>query len=294
MAKDLKLKSYAKLNLYLDILGIQDGLHKLRTVMQSISLYDEITFIPIKKKDITIKSNIKQITTNNLIQKTYYLLIKNYPQQITHGFDVILKKNIPLGAGLGGGSSNAAAAFATFLNYFKIQLKLYDLNNLLLQLGSDVVFCYYGGTKLVEGVGEQLSNINIHISKNNLQDLETNSTKFLIIYPEIHVSTKDAYSEWDEYKKINNQRNYFNDLIQNNKLYNSFEQVIFNTYPEINDLKQNLYKSGANKALMSGSGSTIFGTFTDTKLINEAFSYFKGIYPNTFIVNSMTKGFEYL
>ena len=250
-----RYRSYAKINLYLDITGVRGALHSLDMIMQSVSLYDELTFEPILDNKVEIICTQPGLCRNNIIESAFLKTQQAFPQ-IRHGFRVILNKKIPMGAGLAGGSGNAAATVHYLLNYHRIKISPPNLRALLLSIGSDVVFCYRGGTRRVRGVGDELHSI------------KTPHRHVLVVNPRIAVNTAEAYRLWDAFS-IGGTRvdSPPRDL---SLPFNAFESVIFPLYPEIASLKSKLIEIGATVALMSGSGSTVFGVFDTKALCDQA------------------------
>jgi len=276
-------KSYAKINLFLDILGIDRGMHNLLMVMQSVSLHDILEFFPENRLGIFIESNNRDILENNIIQKVYERLREDYPGKITKGFRIKIQKNIPLGAGLGGGSANAAVAIEIFNKFFKLGLKGEELIKFNYSIGSDVNFCYSGGTKCVSGKGEQMTGFFSPYKY------------FLLVYPDIHISTKEAYRLWDtQQKKYQPLYKSAEEIGELKTLYNAFESIIFPMYPEIRQLKEKLLALGATHALMTGSGSTVFGIFENKEVLNLAFLSIKKTYKNAVTARKINKGKSFL
>lgn len=246
-----KIKAYAKLNFLLDILAKQAKFHEMFMLMRSISLYDELEFVPQSEKGLQV--NTEKVIENNIIEKAYHILLSRYPQKVSHGFKVILDKNIPMGAGMGGGSADAAATVYFLNSYFGLKLNYKEIVALNLSLGSDVNFCYFGGTKIVTGVGDKLKNYSL--AKEYL----------LVVNPKIHVSTAEAFVLWDKQKAgyLPRYKN-FKDL-ERYSPYNAFEDVILSEYPLLKELKLLLQSLGAKFSLMTGSGSTIFAAFSSQK-----------------------------
>jgi 4-diphosphocytidyl-2-C-methyl-D-erythritol kinase len=257
----IQKKAYAKINLFLDIIGINGSLHEMKMIMQTIDLYDILTFQKKKELEITINTDNKILKTDNIIIKAFNALKELYPAHIVHGYNIDLIKNIPLGAGLGGGSSNAATAIKIFLEDFNLKLSKIELNKILLSIGSDVPFCFYGGTKLVQGKGEIIDPISLYVPK-----------YILVVYPNIHISTKEAFFDWDIYVQKNNYQASGNILEQH--FYNAFELSVFPKFPVIQSIKEKLLKLKATNALMTGSGSTVFATFEDLASIQNAYEEF--------------------
>ncbi len=240
-----RYRSYAKVNLFLDIKGLQGSLHTLDMVMQSVSLYDELIFEPLFENRVEVTCDEVSLQSNNIIEKAFRKTQQVFPQ-IRHGFRVRLNKKIPMGAGLAGGSGNAAATVHYLLTEHHIKSSPKTLRPLLLSIGSDVAFCYRGGTQRVGGVGDVLKP---HQSPHR---------HFLIVSPRIPISSAEAYRLWDAFALTGCHQD---EALSPDTPYNAFEQIIFPLYPEIAQLKAKIIELGATIALMSGSGSTVFGVF---------------------------------
>ena len=253
------IKSYAKINLGLKIVDLlPDGYHALCTIMQEIDFYDIIT---IKKNsnhqiDFQISGSVEVPNdSNNLCIKAADLFMKSNHIN-NQGLTIKLNKQIPVGAGLGGGSSNAANVLLLLNRIFSLEISNLDLCNMGFELGCDVPFFINGGLQISEGKGEQLSN-----SKLNLDGYT-----ILLVLPNFSISTKWAYSFFKNNLSKSFNRNKFC-TFQNNidwSLFeNDFEEVIKTTYPEVTEIREKLESSGALFSSLSGSGSTMFGIFNN-------------------------------
>lgn len=261
-------KAYAKINLSLDILRKRkDGYHELKMIMQTVSLYDEIY---IEKSDtISIECNKDDIPLNNknLAWKAADAFF-NYTS-INSGCKIKLIKHIPDGAGLGGGSSDAATVLLALNEIYNTNITNEELINIAVKIGADVPFFILKGTYLAEGIGEKLTKI------------ENNTDPYILIHkPSFSISTKWAY----ENLKLDNKNNYNVDKIVENlkdknynfkDIFNYLEDVSVSKYPQINDIKNKMKYYGATAALMSGSGSSVFGIFTDKNAAQTAFESFE-------------------
>ncbi len=258
----LHTKAYAKVNLLLDILGINGNLHDMCMIMQTVSLCDELSFEKIQDKKIIIVSDKEELNQDNIIYKAYSIILDKYPEQVTCGFNVELKKHIPMGAGLAGGSADAAAAVKVFLQEFRVSPTEAELLSLLLSIGSDVPFCYFGGTKFVTGRGEKIQDIEIELPK-----------YFLLVNPNVHISTKEAFADWDKFVKDSGYHPRFNEgnLLDGWDYYNAFELSVFPKHPVIKEIKDNLLSLDAIFALMTGSGSTVFAGFNNEEDVDKAY-----------------------
>jgi len=267
------IKSYAKINIGLKILDLlPDNYHSVCTIMQEINFYDLITIKKIEKPDIKIicKGPIKvPENESNLCVKAAQLIFNNY--QCSHGINIILHKNIPVGAGLGGGSSNAARVLCILNKLFNLKISEFDLHQLAFKLGCDVPFFINGGTQLSEGKGEKLTPLKINFNKYHI----------LLILPDFSISTKWAYSFFknDLCKRFDsNKFRSFQDSIDWTLFENDFEKVINLTYPEIDQIRETLEGKGSLFVSLSGSGSAMFGIFDnclDADLAHQALKNYK-------------------
>lgn len=258
MMKELILESYGKINLALDVLYKRnDGYHEINSVMQQIDLKDTLIFSE-HKSGIIIESNNNEmpLDSNNLIYKVWEKL-----RDITgvdKGIRVRVDKQIPIAAGLAGGSSNGAVALKALNTLWDLNLSLEELIDIGKSLGADIPFCIMGGTAKAQGIGEKLSK------------LKPFKEKYILLgNPGIEISAAYAYSRLD----LNNERLDVDGLIANmekndleavaKKMKNVMEKPIIEDFPIIQEIKDIMSKHGALGALMSGSGSTVFGLFDD-------------------------------
>lgn len=265
---DLFLKSYAKVNLNLDIISKRnDGFHELFMVNQSVNLYDELKFKKHNEGNFLITSNIKCLENNdNLIIKACNL-INTKIQPI--GLEIELNKNIPIGAGLGGGSSNCATTLLAINILYDLKLSETKLNKLGLILGADVPFCLSGKTAIVTGIGDNITHIN------------NEKFYYLIIKPDISINTKIAYETFDR-KFLNsnhtpskNYQSFYNTKIDKDFILKNFSndfELIFDDLLNITYYKKLFYNEGAFFSSLSGSGSSIFGMFENSKIRDKAYN----------------------
>ncbi len=266
----LTVLSYAKINLGLLLLEKRnDGFHDIATVFQQIDLHDELTFRQ-KPTSIDITSNESHlpIDETNLVHRAYSLICDRY--RIKGGLHVHLDKQIPMGGGLGGGSSNAAATLLAVNKLWRMKLTQIELKELAIEIGSDVPFFLIGGTALGEGRGERLSPF----------DWPVNWTAVLVC-PGIHVSTAWAYGQArialtkeEKFTKFRSIFNRHNPHALRDDLINDLEAVVFGRHPILREIKDSMYLRGAFYASMSGSGSTIYGLFSEHREAEEACSFF--------------------
>ncbi|MBT3664469.1 4-(cytidine 5'-diphospho)-2-C-methyl-D-erythritol kinase [bacterium] len=268
--KSININSYAKVNIGLKILNKRsDGYHNISTVFQEIDLFDSIT---ISKSDGPLKfsSNVEwlQNDQNNLCVIAY-----NYIKNIYKigGANIVLKKNISRGSGLGSGSSNAAATMKGLREIYNLEVADSELIKIGSKIGADVPFFINGSTQVGEGIGEKLTSIR------SLMDAQ-----YLIVTPNIPIDTKWAYSQFKNNLDNCSSPAKFSDSFRGKTINldtlkffeNDFESVVFPTYPEIGAIKNKLIALGAKFASLSGSGSTVYGIFDDDANIDKAFSHF--------------------
>ena len=263
----LKINSYAKINIGLQILGKrEDGFHEIETIFQEIDLHDTITLTK-QRAEVAVHCNHPFVPHGplNLAHKAAILLRKTF--SITEGVCVSIDKNIPVGAGLGGGSSNAAVVLKGLNQLWDLALNKSELKTLAAKIGSDVPFFIDGGTALAHGRGEILRRIE-----------SFPAFTCLVIYPNIQISTKWSFKNYNLYltntkKSVKLSESFFKDikLRQFRGLFiNALEDVAFNKYPVLRELKKKLYFSGAEYASMSGSGSAIYGLFDSNSMLHKA------------------------
>ena len=258
-----KLPSFAKINWQLRVRGRRaDGFHELRTIFQTITLRDEISFVAREDEKLHLTSDSPDIPVDesNLILRAAVALKKKY--EIDRGASLHLAKVIPVEAGLGGGSSNAAIALLGLAHLWKIATNRQELAEIGAKLGADVPFFLTGGTALGTGLGTEISPIN-----------EMGAKYMLVVKPEAKVSTAEAYkalnspaltkADSDIILSISRADEQFTDSYPN-ALHNDFEPVVFHLKPEIGCVKDALLRVGARRALLAGSGSSVFGVFDNS------------------------------
>ena len=255
----MRLKAMAKINLGLDVLGKrEDGYHEVRMIMQTIRMYDILDIRKTRRPGIVLTTNLPFIPTDqrNLVYKAAQMLMEEF--DVEEGLSIKLRKFIPVAAGMAGGSSDAAAAFVGVNRMFHLGLTEEQLMERAVKVGADVPYCIMRGTALAEGIGEKLTRLP-----------EVPKCYVLIGKPGINVSTKTAYENLNlegigKHPDIDGLIG----AIRNNDLYamasrmeNVFEPGIIRQYPVIGNIKNLMEEKGALKAVMSGSGPTVFGIF---------------------------------
>ena len=246
----LKLNSPAKLNLNLSVLGKRiDGMHEIKTRFQLINLSDEVLIKKTLSKSISVKTNLASSIEGkkNIVFSAIKLLSDHIGKEIHCEVDIV--KNIPLGGGLGGGSSNAATVLIGINFLFELGLTSKELMQLGEKLGADVPFFIFGKNAFASGIGEILLEDN-----NNIDD------KYLLLFPQIHSSTKELFSKWDGLNKSAQKS-----LIDNEE--NSFLPIFLDQNRDVKIIFHKLCKSNSFK--LSGTGSTIFCAYNDMSEIEK-------------------------
>jgi 4-diphosphocytidyl-2-C-methyl-D-erythritol kinase len=275
MSQPLKIRSYAKINWTLDVLRRrEDGYHELRTIYQTVSLYDHITF--------TAAPNVIEVVCwdgrapegpENLAHTAASLLRDQLAERgiTVPGVRIEIDKRIPVGGGLGGGSSNAAATLLGLARFWNATITLADLTSMAKRLGSDVAFFLVGGTAVGVGRGEEVYPID-----------EVSSGTLLLVNPRIEVSTAEVYARFSRLTPASAERKIPFDLSAaegTNELplraRNDLERIVLDAYPEIAEVKRRLISLGARRALVSGSGATVFGVFEKLETRDRAQSEFE-------------------
>ncbi|MEW6614828.1 MAG: 4-(cytidine 5'-diphospho)-2-C-methyl-D-erythritol kinase [Thermodesulfobacteriota bacterium] len=263
----LKLLSPAKVNLRLDVLSKRnDGYHEIRTVMQRIGICDELE-ISLRRRDIDILSDSRDVPQN--IENIAYRAAKSILDRfkIDVGVRVFIKKKIPIAAGLGGGSSNAATTLIGLNRLLKLGLTRKELIKMGTLLGADVPFFIFEKPALATGIGDRLQRIKL-----------PSPIWMVLVNPKIQVSTSWAYKNLNLNIGLTKKKNnisilppvaQLSDVV--NFLHNDLEDVTVKRYPEIQMIKEELIGKGAEGALMSGSGPSVFGIFSNRERAEKAF-----------------------
>ncbi len=267
MTETVHLESPAKVNLRLEILKKrEDGYHELRTILQKINLHDLLHFSLKKERGISIKTNHPNLPVGkrNLVYQAVQSILKK--SDYKGGVLIKIEKIIPLGAGLGGGSSNATTTLKAMNQLLKINLPQKELMAMGLEIAADVPFFFLEGAAIASGIGERLKKI------------ELPGLWFVLIYPNFEVSTRWAYQNFI----LTKRRFHFNlhGLLRtpkeiSNLLWNDLEEVVSRECPQIGVMKKMLYSAGALGALMTGSGPTVFGVFSEEGGASEAYKKVK-------------------
>ena len=276
----MKIKAYAKINIALDVVGKrEDGYHLLRMIMQTVDLYD---VIEITKSDcnIKLKCNKPYVPTDerNLAYKAAKLFKETY--NIKDGVLIDLTKNIPVSAGMAGGSTDAAGVLKLMNRLFNVNASDEELRTLGLKLGADVPYCISGGTALCEGIGEKITQLKPFKDK-----------ILVIVKPPFGVSTKDVYKAFDLSKIVFHPRtddiikameNDDIDFVAKN-MKNLLENVTLRKHRVILNIKEAMKSYGSLGTMMSGSGPTVFAFFDDMLKAQECYDEMKKKYKDVFI-----------
>lgn len=264
----MRLRAMAKINLGLDVIGKrEDGYHEVRMIMQTIKMYDMLEIRRKSSPGISLSVNLPYVPCDerNLVYRSAKLLMDEFG--VKEGLTMKLAKTIPVAAGMAGGSSDAAAAFVGVNRLFRLGLSRKELMERAVQIGADVPYCIMRGTALAEGIGEKLTELP-----------PMPDCYILIGKPAVNVSTKTAYENLNLEKigkrpdidgmirDIRNQDLY----TMTEKMENVFEPGIVEKYPVIGEIRDFMTKRGAIKAMMSGSGPTVFGIFDDAGRVRSA------------------------
>ncbi|MBQ8597835.1 MAG: 4-(cytidine 5'-diphospho)-2-C-methyl-D-erythritol kinase [Lachnospiraceae bacterium] len=261
-------KAYAKINLGLDVLRRrEDGYHEVKMIMQTVDIWDVLTFRRSEVPGITLTVNREELPTSkdNLIYRAAELVMQQY--EIEDGVIISLEKNIPIAAGMAGGSTDAAAVFHGLNELFALEMTLEEMQKLGVKIGADVPYCIMGGTALSEGIGEILSPLPA-----------PPRCVLVVAKPDINVSTKFVYENLHANElKVHPDIDGMIEAIKNQSLAgitermgNVLETVTVKEYPIIDEIKSLMKQAGAENALMSGSGPTVFGIFTEEAAAKEA------------------------
>ena len=289
MSRQIQLPAYAKINLGLRVLGKRrDGYHNIETYFLQVDLADRLSFQVLSTPEITFNCNWPELVDreNNLCVKACRLLENACGRRL--GIDIHLEKNIPYGAGLGGGSSDAAVTLMTVNQLWGIGLPLAGLSQLALRLGSDVTFFLHGGLAYACGRGEVLTPLD------NLPDI-----RLLIVKPEVAVSTQWAYDNLKfgltKSKKNTTFASFKNGLSTVDNLrevcHNDMEVAVFKRHPELAVIKSRLQDVGALPVSMTGSGSAIFGIFESQRALNDGLRVFGKSY-RVFVTRPIRSGMQ--
>lgn len=279
----MKVKAYGKINLSLDIIGKDaKGYHLLQMVMQNIDLHDNLEINKIHKGISIHGSGNVPLNSQNLAFKAAEVFIDRY--HLNFGVDIKIEKNIPVAAGLAGGSSDAAAVLKAMSELAELQIPQEEMLNMGLSIGADVPYCIKGGTALCEGIGEKITVLP-----------HFNDKLLVLVKPDFGLSTKDVYGKFDNMTNDEHvNTNMVIESIKRNDIFelckhmkNVLEIPSFTMKPVLCDIKKQMLSFGAINAMMSGSGPTIFGIFNDEVSANNCADHFTKTYKEVFITRTI-------
>ncbi|MDD3897942.1 MAG: 4-(cytidine 5'-diphospho)-2-C-methyl-D-erythritol kinase [Syntrophomonadaceae bacterium] len=295
------IEAPAKINLTLDVKGKRsDGYHELETVMHQVNLFDRVTLEP-RSSGIEMATNSSSIPLGqeNLAYKAALMVLQEY--QPGAGVKIFIEKNIPVGAGLAGGSTDAAAVLAGINHLYDCRFSRLQLLKMAAAIGSDVAFCM-SGQYYQPRPGELVSRGTTAIARGRGELLESLPTRIipyiLIVKPDFELSTVQVYSELDlkAVEQFPDTRSFLQvwnkgDII-NISVYmaNVLESVSIRKKPEIGIIKSRLMEMGALNALMSGSGPSVFAIFPDNETASKAYQAFKKEYREVYLLSSYKRG----
>ena len=281
----MKIKAYAKINISLDIVGKResDGYHLLRMIMQNIDLYDEISVVK-QAEGSTLTCNKSYVPTDsrNLAYKAAMLFKERY--DINEGVHIDIIKNIPVSAGLAGGSTDGAAVLKIMNKIFDINASDEELMEIGLQLGADIPYCIKGGTALCEGIGEELTSLKPFKDK-----------IVVLVKPGFGVSTKEVYKAFNlEKVRLHPKTEELIEAMQRDDLYyvannmkNLLENVTLRKHNVLIKIKEDMNRYGAVGSMMSGSGPSVFAFFDDMLKAQKCYEKMKEIYKDVFLTRTI-------
>lgn len=266
----IRIDAYAKINIGLTILNKRDdGYHNIETTLSTINLSDKIFIEKIEKGIEVISPGSKIPVEENLCYKAAELFLNTY--EIDAGVKINLQKNIPIGGGLGGGSSDAAGVLKGMRSIFNLNISDEALMELSRKLGCDVPFFIKGGAAIARGVGDELKFFKLP------------KMHLVIYYPGYPIATKWAYEEYDK-STLTSGIELDNILMQKKKkvrsglnIVNDFEKIVFKAHPDLLDIKNNLLRAGAYMVSLSGSGSCLYAVVDEKNIKKNVIKYLSSI-----------------
>jgi len=284
--------SPAKINLGLSILEkLPNNYHEVKTIYCQISLFDKLTFLSRDNLNISLESTSANIPKNEKNLAIQAAKVIQRQRNINKGVHIVIEKNIPIGSGLGGGSSNAAQTILAVNKLWELNLSLSEMIELAKKIGADVAYQLVGSINLEYQGGDRSGQFT---------KLPTLPPCYIVLcFPGIHISSVSAYKEFDEFVSSNSrQKNNLSKLVKalqkrdlaliGNELFNDFEIPVFHKYSILKNLKNQMIEYGAKGALLSGKGSSVFGLFSNQKKAQLAYKKLLTKYPQTYL----TKPYE--
>ncbi|MDO8886305.1 4-(cytidine 5'-diphospho)-2-C-methyl-D-erythritol kinase [Candidatus Oleimmundimicrobium sp.] len=289
LVRKVKIKAHAKINLYLDITGKRvDGYHNIHSLMQSILLADELVVSDAEDLKLIVSGEFKVPLEDNLVLKAAQTL-QNFTKKKS-GACISLNKKIPVAAGLGGGSADAAATLVGLNILWDLKLSLKDLQAIGEKIGADVPFCLQGGLCLVEGKGEKVSSLPGNFAAD-----------IVIVKPSFELSTSQVYSDFDKIRLpcvLFSMEPMIAALHKgslrgvSSLLANVLEKPVISKNPIIREIKEKALQAGATGALMSGSGSSVFAIADSKEAALKIANHLKGFYENVIVTATSQKGID--
>lgn len=274
---EITRKAYAKINLGLDVIRRRpDGYHEVKMIMQTVGIYDVLTFKKSKTGgelpviSISLDNEELPCDKGNLIYKAAELIMQTC--HLKEGVEISLQKNIPIAAGMAGGSTDAAAVFHGLNELFGLGMSLEEMKKLGVKIGADVPYCIMGGTALSEGIGEILTPVPappeayLLVAKPDINV----STRF--VYENLHADTLNRHPDIDGMVKALKEGSLKGIT---DRMGNVLETVTIKEYPVINQIKEAMLENGAENSLMSGSGPTVFGVYREEETAVKAYEVIK-------------------
>ena len=291
---EVRVKAPAKVNLILKVLGrLPNGYHELWSIMQAVDLFDHLYFRHLpSSRGIRLICKTDRVPTgkDNLVYRAAELVLKK--ANLEEGLEISLEKHIPMGAGLGGGSSDAAATIFGLVQLFQLKWSLSEMADLGAGLGSDIPFFFHMPQALIRGWGHEVVPLSI-----------TGSRWVLLVYPNFPTETGWAYQRLSMTRKqvpvlsrdltsIEKRESIdLSDLLP--LMENDFEPALFPTVPRLQEIRDTLLFWGAEVALLSGSGSTVFGVFSQGETAAKAMqAVSEDVQLKVFCVRTGSKGFS--
>ena len=278
----VQLKARAKINLTLDVLGRREnGYHDVEMIMQQINLYDVVTVVKNEQPiiELSCSDGFLPIDDKNLAYKAAALMIERFNLDV--GFKIHIEKNIPVAAGLAGGSTDAAAVIKAINTICALRLSVKQMQDIGFTLGSDIPFCFMEGCAVARGLGEELT-----------PQRGFEHAWMVLVKPGFGVSTKDVYENLSlpDIEEHPNTVQMMDALERQNRheilkgLCNVLETVTLKLYPKVSEVKSMLASYGADGVMMSGSGPTVFGFFNNYDRAKSAHKTIKKHYPQSYVV----------
>jgi 4-diphosphocytidyl-2-C-methyl-D-erythritol kinase len=272
----MRIKSFAKVNLGLEVIRRrEDGYHEVRTLLQTVNLYDILEFHQTREEGIVLTGDDPTISweSDNLIYRAALLLKRDH--RLSGGIEIQAAKNIPPGKGLGGGSSNAAMTLYALNEIWGLDLDKNALMDFGKKLGADVPFFLEGGLCLGKGRGDEVASVS---------DLDP--LWCLMVLPRFSISTASVYGQFQPSltsKGKDSKIIKFLDSWQLGLLENGLEETVFRLYPQLKPIKAYFQNQGSELSLVSGSGSAVFGLFSDRDRAEKVFQEFEKKYPSVLV-----------